>query len=238
MKSFCRAANLRTLISDPDAADTLIGLKPLVEKFYLNTTRQAKIEQTDLWKRYPEDYSPPAVKISSDKLVELGEQTYLALCELLSEGKSHPDPCGQILPKGYTDGKVTYAAARGKSVGNSMIFYGDSGEKVGQILLVFLHPNMPKEVLFKVQPFTKLSGSDIERNPFRKYEDIDIRTCYITPRDPPEVITLGQIQTHFASFKTRISKIDRDDCLIALSLDRVSNSTHFTEETLIGFCQK
>jgi hypothetical protein len=153
--------------------------------------------------------------------------------------------------------KVEYQSVtfgmRGRTARNSFILFKKSTPQqnltsvsAGQIVDIFRHARhdgeaMRVEDFCVVEAFQPLEGQHADLDPFRKFPDIEAQLYYRkaevnqdgTPR--LHILCITEIVSHFAAFVYIPPGID-EECILALSLDRVSltlmPTTHSDQNTL------
>ncbi|KAI0644329.1 hypothetical protein C8Q79DRAFT_1002204 [Trametes meyenii] len=187
------------------------------------------------------------------KETALSRNVYAALLVLLSTGRSsfssffaRKQDSGPILHNSVNYIKclrrdhMTFATPKAARR-DSYILFSDPTHSVesegsflraGQINEIFIHARIEQgerivEPFIVIDEFRPLTGGDSQHDPYRQYPDLHTRMFYNKTYASPRVIRPKYIRCHFAALTTRIDSI-KDECIIARSLDRVSQPDGLT----------
>ncbi|KAJ2967939.1 hypothetical protein NUW54_g13364 [Trametes sanguinea] len=136
---------------------------------------------------------------------------------------------GQFVSSWEVSGAVF--GTRSSSLRNSFIVFSPrpshssrTEHSAGQITDIFLHGRIEEgqrivQPMFVVEEYCPLSELHASRDPYRRYPDLQTRMYYNTFQGATRLVTLEQIQSHFAAYVYTPPDIDTE-CIVVRSLDR------------------
>ncbi|PIL33820.1 hypothetical protein GSI_04445 [Ganoderma sinense ZZ0214-1] len=243
IKYFYIGANLRGLFMSYEWPDTSV-FKSMMNAFneafstFSSGTRIGDFQPYELTSGRPcvadynekkEEALPPAVY---SKLVTLLSSPTAPFSSTHSPVRLHPILNDQVnyVPR-VQHGGVTFATRRSGMRDSFIVFDGSSqGDpsrtfpRAGQITDIFLHGrtengNPILQYFAVVEEYVPLRESDVVKDPYRKFPDLQTRLFYRRSRPSPHVIALDTIRAHFAALFYKPDDID-EECVAVRSLDR------------------
>lgn len=246
LRSFCRGNNLRALIPLLKMPQIPLFSEYLARLREIFTSTSPGTYVTDLLAHASADGTGQTFTLREDKLNALEEETYHLLLQRVNADADHSstfasylspernntplDHRGQFLKKVKKDGvNFNNSSTISKAIGNSFISFlplGKSSPAMGQISEIFVHRRkehnkMVTEPFLVIQEFQPLASHHERHDPFRKIEHLDAMMFYNQFRGERHVIKLSDVVSHVATLAYTPEGIN-EECVVALSLDRVS----------------
>ncbi len=249
MRYFYIGANVRRLMGTMDWPDTP-EFKAMLESFeeaFGEVVRGSRVVDSFPWPSAAGD--TPASKYEIEREERLPRLVYDGILQRLShlaQGVKYTsayalrtgtrksptlNPNGQAVPS-VERGKVTFATAA-TGLGNSFVVFtaedGDcDGLRAGQISEIYLHSRTQDgkplvEPFFLIDVYRSLTDVDAEKDPYRKWPDINTRLYYNKFEDTTRVVCMEDIVAHFAAHVHTPNEITQE-CVVVRNLDRVCRS--------------
>ena len=171
----------------------------------------------------PEDYHALLSLINASSVTQ-----FQAYNTGMLDGRPFLHPCGQFVSDVHHDG-IRFATAQSSERDCNVIYCHAGKLRVGKISSIFYHQRTGSEGLviepfLVVHPYTNLSSAHTAHDPYGRFPELNTRLYYNTFEPSNNVVSVRSGIAHVATFTYTPSEVGQE-CIVALSLDRVSLTT-------------